>query len=158
MQRWCWWSRHLKEDWTKYWFLQVFAIVALLLNNIFSNFFIIYFHISLLDASSFVTDNSYKQEVTDDKDEEVMDDIVLGTVLKKEKSAISSSLLTKLKCATTSNKASPKPKLAKKKKSVCKDHSKDNESKEKKKLNERTTKCSFTTNHKKKELTGLSEE
>ena len=89
----------------------------------------------------------------DGKDEEEIDNAVLGTVPKIEESTTSLSPSTKHECRTTSNKALPKPQLVKKKKSVYKDYSKDDEQKEKKLNDKRTFKCSFTVNYKKKELT-----
>ena len=80
----------------------------LLLNRILNNFFIIYFHISSLDASGFARDNQHKQEVTDSKDKEEINDIELSTVPKIEESTTSLSSSTKLKRRTASNEVSPK--------------------------------------------------
>ena len=87
-----------------------------------------------------------------------MDDDVISMALKIKCSAKSSSLPAKPKCMTTSNEASPKCRPAQEKESMHQDYSKDNERKEKKKSTKHDTKWHFTVNHKKKELTGLSEE
>ena len=99
------------------------------------------------------------QEVTNGNDDaEEIENDTLGTVPKIKESKTTSSLSTKQKHRTTTNKVLPKPQPAMEKKSVQKDYFKEDDRKEKKWNNKRTIKCPFAGNYKKKELTGLLEE